>query len=92
MACALKHFPGYGNNVDTHTGMAQDHRPLETFTDSDFLPFEAGIAEGVPMILVSHNIVTCMDPGRPASLSPEWQRILREDLGFTLSLIHILIC
>ena len=27
MACALKHFPGYGNNVDTHTGMAQDHRP-----------------------------------------------------------------
>ena len=83
MACALKHFPGYGNNVDTHTGMAQDHRPLETFTDSDFLPFEAGIAEGVPMILVSHNIVTCMDPDRPASLSPEVHRILREDLGFT---------
>lgn len=24
----LKHFPGYGNNVDTHTGVAIDERPM----------------------------------------------------------------
>lgn len=83
MACALKHFPGYGNNVDTHTGIAVDNRPYETFTDSDFLPFAAGIDEGAPMVLVSHNIVNCMDAEHPASLSPEVHRILREDLGFT---------
>ena len=23
MGCVLKHFPGYGNNEDTHTGVAQ---------------------------------------------------------------------
>ena len=42
----LKHFPGYGNNVDTHTGIALDQRPYETFQTSDFLPFQAGIRPG----------------------------------------------
>ena len=83
MACALKHFPGYGDNQDTHTGIAVDHRPYETFMESDFLPFAAGIEEGAPMVLVSHNIVNCMDSEHPASLSPEVHRVLREDLGFT---------
>ena len=31
MGSVLKHFPGYGNNVDTHTGIAVDQRPLESF-------------------------------------------------------------
>ena len=39
MGCVLKHFPGYGNNADTHTGISYDRRPYETFTSSDFLPF-----------------------------------------------------
>lgn len=78
----LKHFPGYGNNVDTHTGIAVDERSYETFTSSDFLPFEAGIEAGAGSVLVSHNIVTCMDDQLPASLSPEVHRILREELGF----------
>ena len=79
----LKHFPGYGNNVDTHTGIAVDQRPYEGFLASDFLPFQAGIAAGADAVLVSHNIVTCMDGDLPASLSPEVHRVLREDLGFT---------
>ena len=33
-------------------------------------------------VLVSHNIVECMDASLPASLSPAVHRILREDLGF----------
>ena len=83
ISCTLKHFPGYGNNADTHTGIAYDERSLETFQTSDFLPFQAGIDAGAECILVSHNIVTCMDPERPASLSPEVHRILREELGFS---------
>lgn len=94
LGSVLKHFPGYGNNKDTHTGVAVDDRPMETFLEQDFLPFQAGIAveETVwsseelrrlrPAVLVSHNIVNCMDPDLPASLSPEVHRILREDLGF----------
>ncbi len=85
MGSVLKHFPGYGNNVDTHTGIAVDERPYETFVNSDFLPFRAGIGAGskiTPFVLVSHNIVNCMDPELPASLSPAVHSILRKELGF----------
>ena len=78
----LKHFPGYGNNADTHTGIAVDQRPMETFETADLLPFKAGIEAGTPFVLVSHNIVNCMDPELPASLSPAVHKILREECGF----------
>lgn len=82
VAAVLKHFPGYGSNADTHTGIAVDTRPYETFAESDFLPFAAGIAAGADFVLVSHNIVECMDASLPASLSAEVHRVLREELGF----------
>ena len=82
MGSALKHFPGYGNNTDTHEGIARDSRPYETFTESDFLPFEAGISQNATAVLVSHNIVECVDSEHPASLSPQIHDILRNDLGF----------
>lgn len=78
----LKHFPGYGNNVDTHTGIAIDKRDYETFQNNDFLPFKAGFDAGAPFVLVSHNIVECMDDKLPASLSEKVHRILRNQLGF----------
>ena len=85
----LKHFPGYGSNVDTHTGIAVDRRPYEQFLSEDFLPFSAGMEAGTdPLsrqttsVLVSHNIITCMDAELPASLSPEVHRVLREELAF----------
>ena len=68
--------------MDTHTGIAVDERPMETFEDADLLPFKAGIEAGAPFVLVSHNIVTCMDGDLPASLSPEVHRVLREACGF----------
>lgn len=80
----LKHFPGYGSNADTHTGIAIDQRPLETFRASDFLPFSTGIRAGGgrTAVLVSHNIMTCVDPELPASLSPAVHELLRNELGF----------
>ncbi len=78
----LKHFPGYGDNVDTHTGIAIDERPYEHFEAVDFLPFKAGINAGAQSVLVSHNVVVCMDDTLPASLSPKVHEILRNELGF----------
>ena len=78
----LKHFPGYGSNADTHTGIAVDQRPMETFETADLLPFKAGIEADAPFVLVSHNIVSCMDPDLPASLSPAVHKVLRETCGF----------
>ncbi len=83
MISTMKHFPGYGNNVDTHNGIAIDERPYTTFETSDFLPFKSGIAANGPTILVSHNVVKCMDAEKPASLSEKVHEILRKDLGFT---------
>ena len=82
VACVLKHFPGYGNNADTHTGVAIDARPYTTFEQSDLVPFEAGIAAGAPFVLVSHNVVECMDSAYPASLSQKVHALLRDTLGF----------
>ena len=84
MGSVLKHFPGYENNADTHTGIAVDDRPYEDFVNGDFLPFLAGMEAGgsTTAVLVSHNIVECMDAELPASLSPNVHRILREELDF----------
>lgn len=78
----LKHFPGYGNNVNTHTGIAHDTRSYEQFETSDFIPFQEGVKAGANIILVSHNIVHSMDDKYPASLSSKVHKILRETLSF----------
>lgn len=83
MISVMKHFPGYGDNVDTHTGIAIDKRIYDVFENSDFLPFISGIEAGGPCILVSHNIVESMDATKPASLSKPVHDILRNDLNFS---------
>lgn len=83
ISSCLKHFPGYGNNVDTHNGIAIDNRSYESFVNNDFLPFKSGIEAGVPTILVSHNIVNSMDSNYPASLSKKVIDELRNTLGFS---------
>ena len=82
MISVLKHFPGYGNNVDTHTGIAIDERKYKVFEDSEFIPFIDGIEADAPVILVNHNIVKCMDSKFPASLSSKVHEILRKKLNF----------
>lgn len=79
----LKHFPGYGNNVDTHDGIAIDEREYDNFVENDFKPFEAGIKANVPSILVSHNIVKAIDENHPSSLSEKVINELRNTLNFT---------
>ena len=78
----LKHFPGYGNNTDTHVGIAVDHRSLAELEAADLVPFRAGIAAGADAILVSHTIVTALDDSLPASLSPMVLDYLRKEMNF----------
>ena len=84
MGSVLKHFPGYGRNLDTHIGMAVDNRTLDEFRSSDFLPFQFGLeaAQGKAAVLVSHNFIAAVDQSRPASLSPAVHQLLREELKF----------
>lgn len=82
MGAVLKHFPGYGSNVDTHTGIAVDTRSIDFFRQNDFLPFIAGIKAGAGGVMINHNIINCLDSGHPASLSPAVAKTLRNELGF----------
>ena len=77
----LKHFPGYGDNGDSHTDIIQDNRSLDDLRQADFLPFQAGIDAGADSILVSHNILTKIDTV-PSSISPKINEILRKELNF----------
>ncbi len=78
----LKHFPGYGNNTDTHVGIAVDDRNLEYLATNDLVPFAAGIEASAGAIMVSHTFVNCLDTELPASLSPKVIGYLRNEMGF----------
>lgn len=78
----LKHFPGYGNNDDTHIGTALDSRSLEVLEANDLLPFQAGINAECDAIMVSHTTIGCLDETLPGSLSPTVISYLRQEMGF----------
>ncbi len=79
----LKHFPGYGNNADTHLGATTDTRSYDDILNNDLPPFTSGIKAGAEAILVSHNTVNSIDQNNPASLSSDIHNLLRNKLNFT---------
>ena len=78
----LKHFPGYGNNTDTHTGIAVDARSLTQLEENDLLPFLSGFQAGSGAVMVSHTIVQALDSELPASLSPAVHDYIRNVMGY----------
>lgn len=78
----LKHFPGHGAaSGDSHSSVPSTDLPLEQWRTEVAPPFEAGIDAGAELVMFGHLAYTAVDPA-PASLSPEWHRILRDELGF----------
>ena len=80
---SLKHFPGYGNSIDTHSGFATDNRSLSEFESKDLIPFKGGIEAGAEVVMVAHNIVTCFDSENPASISKSVHDYLRNNMNYT---------
>jgi len=80
---AAKHFPNHGAATsDSHESTPVVEHDLATVRSRDLPPFEAAVAAGVPMVMVGHLVYPAIDPGRPASLSPEAIGMLRGELGF----------
>ena len=92
---AAKHFPGHGDTaVDSHYGLPVVDKSLEELLDFELVPFRQAIENtcvygayagdsAIPVIMVSHILMTAIDPNRPASLSePVVTGLLREELGF----------
>lgn len=82
VASTLKHFPGHGAAPgDSHTSVPSASLTLEQWRAEPARPFEAGIDAGAELVMTGHLAYPAVDAA-PASLSPEWHRILREELGF----------
>lgn len=78
----LKHFPGHGAAPgDSHTSVPSAPLTLDEWRSGPALPFHAGVDAGAELVMTGHLVYPAVDPA-PASLSPEWHRILREELGF----------
>lgn len=78
----LKHFPGHGAAPgDSHSTIPSTGLTLDQWRAADAVPFRAGIDAGAELLMFGHLAYTAVDPA-PASLSSEWHRIAREELGF----------
>ncbi|WP_276256399.1 glycoside hydrolase family 3 protein [Halomontanus rarus] len=79
-----KHFPGHGDTeLDSHLELPHVTYDRETLERVHLPPFEAMIERGVDCIMTSHIVVDCLDPDRPATLSPTiLTDLLRDELGF----------
>jgi beta-N-acetylhexosaminidase len=78
----LKHFPGHGAAPgDSHAGIPSTGMSKAEWASTDGLPFAAGIDADAPFLMYGHLAYTAVDAA-PASLSAEWHRIARDELGF----------
>ncbi|MDE7331060.1 MAG: glycoside hydrolase family 3 protein [Lachnospiraceae bacterium] len=85
VSACMKHFPGIGDTTeDSHDGMAVTQKTLEEFSATDFPVYQAGIAAGVELIMVSHiSAPNVTGDNTPASLSGQMiNDILRNQLGY----------
>ena len=83
IASAAKHFPNHGPAVvDSHEKLPVVNHDMNTIESYDLPPFRAAIGAGAPMVMAGHLLYPAVDAERPASLSPRWISMLREDLGF----------
>ncbi len=82
----LKHFPGYGDNKDTHSEICYDDRTREDFEKHDLITFIAGIEAKVPLIMVSHNVLTNFEGVNstyPSSINKDLISYLKNNLNFS---------
>ena len=82
VASTLKHFPGHGvARGDSHHSVPQTDLGIDAWRADVAAPFRAGVDAGAELLMFGHLSYTSVDPA-PASLSPEWYRVAREELGF----------
>jgi beta-N-acetylhexosaminidase len=84
VVATLKHFPGIGRvklNTDRYV---QTVTASKTALASDLAPFQAGIDQGVPMIMLSNATYTAYDAGHAAGWSTAIATtLLRDTMGFS---------
>lgn len=78
----LKHFPGHGVSPgDSHNSIPGTGMSLDEWRAGHEPPFEAGFDAGAEVVMFGHLRFDAVD-GLPATLSPTWHALLRDELGF----------
>ena len=78
----LKHFPGHGVAPgDSHSSIPSTGMSLDDWRAGHEEPFAAGIDAGAEFVMFGHLQFDAVDPA-PATLSPMWHEMLRDELGF----------
>ena len=87
VAATAKHFPGLGAATGSQNTDEQPvtlNVPRDDLRSIDEYPFQAAIASGVKLVMVSWAVYPALDPRWPAGLSPAIiGGELRQRLGFT---------
>ena len=78
----IKHFPGHGNNTDTHFYTTRDTRSLEELKENDLIPFQAAMDDGYSAVMIGHTVVEALDDEYPASLSKKVHDYIRNQMNF----------
>jgi beta-N-acetylhexosaminidase len=81
----VKHFPGHGDTlVDSHLALPKVDTDLATLQDRELRPFARAFKSHCSMVMTAHIVMTKIDPGVPATLSPRiLQELLRRDMRYT---------
>lgn len=80
----LKHWPGIGSvTLDPHETLPTIDRSLSDLQSTEFAAFKNLLGHQPGMIMVTHVIVSALDPNLPATLSPKVvDGVLRGQLGY----------
>jgi beta-N-acetylhexosaminidase len=76
VAATVKHFPGHGRTtVDSHEALPIVEASREVLEESDWIPFQAGVAAGARLAMTAHVAFPALEPDgardRPATFSAE---------------------
>ena len=78
----LKHFPGHGRGIDSHTGLPTIPG-VDVLRGSDLVPFAAAAERDDLPIMIGHLVVEGLTGDQPASVSnAAVNGLLRDELGF----------
>ena len=77
----VKHLPGHGRaTADSHLALPRVSAARAELEAVDFAAFRA-LAD-LPLAMTAHVVYDALDPERPATLSPDAIRAIRERIGF----------
>ena len=83
LACG-KHFPGHGGTIaDSHFELPVLKRTKEELLQSELVPFQALIQDGLQCLMSAHVLYPELDPKNPATISKTILKdLLRDELSF----------